>query len=311
MRISTASAFQATIDNLQQRQQALVDAQQRLSSGKRVSGPGDDPAAAARAERALAAQSRAEAAQRVVQASRTVVQQAESALGDGVDLLQQARELVVSAGDGSYSDAERQTIADALRSLRARLFAVANRGDGSGGVLFGGQGSTSTPFVDDAAAAGGVRYDGTAGALQVVAGEPLPMSVDGRAAWLAAPDPVSGSDDLSPFAVLGRVADELSTPGRDGTAISEGVRNGLRDLDATLGHLSAQRAALGDALGRSDAVEMRLQQASVAAQTGRSAAEDLDMVQAISDFQNQQTGYSAALQTYSTVQRMSLLDYLR
>ena len=32
--------------------------------------------------------------------------------------------------------------------------------------------------------------------------------------------------------------------------------------------------------------------------------------QAISDFQNQQTGYDAALKTYSMVQRMSLFQYL-
>ena len=35
------------------------------------------------------------------------------------------------------------------------------------------------------------------------------------------------------------------------------------------------------------------------------------MVQAISDFQNRQSGYDAALKTYSIVQRMSLFDYLR
>ena len=35
------------------------------------------------------------------------------------------------------------------------------------------------------------------------------------------------------------------------------------------------------------------------------------MVQAISDFQNQQTGYEAALKTYSMVQRMSLFHYVK
>ena len=34
------------------------------------------------------------------------------------------------------------------------------------------------------------------------------------------------------------------------------------------------------------------------------------MVQAVSDFQNQQTGYDAALKVYSMVQRMSLFDYV-
>ena len=62
-------------------------------------------------------------------------------------------------------------------------------------------------------------------------------------------------------------------------------------------------------LNRIDAVEGSWPRPSCR-QTERSQAEDLDMVQAISDFQNQQSGYDAALKTYSIVQRMSLFDYL-
>ena len=42
----------------------------------------------------------------------------------------------------------------------------------------------------------------------------------------------------------------------------------------------------------------------------RSRAEDLDMIKGISDFQNQQTGYQAALQTYASVQKLSLFNYI-
>jgi flagellar hook-associated protein 3 FlgL len=35
------------------------------------------------------------------------------------------------------------------------------------------------------------------------------------------------------------------------------------------------------------------------------------MVQGISDFQNQQTGYDTALKTYAMVQRMSLFQYIQ
>jgi flagellar hook-associated protein 3 FlgL len=59
-----------------------------------------------------------------------------------------------------------------------------------------------------------------------------------------------------------------------------------------------------------DSVELRIADSKLAAQTERSNAEDLDMVQAISDFQNRQTGYDAALKAYSMVQRMSLFNYI-
>ena len=147
--------------------------------------------------------------------------------------------------------------------------------------------------------------------MLVIAGEPLPISVDGRSTWLAAPNAVTGADDLSVFDLLGRIADELATPGRDGASIGAAVRDGLRDVDASMDRLSSQRARLGESLGRVDNVEARLAQVVLAGQTERSNAEDLDMVQAVSEFQSQQTGYDAALKTYSMVQRMSLLDHLR
>jgi ATP-dependent protease ClpP protease subunit len=74
--------------------------------------------------------------------------------------------------------------------------------------------------------------------------------------------------------------------------------------------LQRSRAVAGEALVRVDNETGRLDGQKLAAQTERSNAEDLDMVDAISKFQNQQTGYDAALKSYSMVQRMSLFQYL-
>ena len=86
--------------------------------------------------------------------------------------------------------------------------------------------------------------------------------------------------------------------------------SGLRDIDASLGSLQAARSRAGDALNRIDAATGRLDAKGVVQKSERSNAEDLDMVQAISDFQNQQTSYDAALKAYSMVQRLSLFQYL-
>ena len=64
----------------------------------------------------------------------------EAALGDANELMQQARELMLSAGNASYSDAERKGLANKLQGLRDQLLSIANRPDGSGGYLFSGQG---------------------------------------------------------------------------------------------------------------------------------------------------------------------------
>ena len=183
MRISTAQAFEAGIANLQRSQTELADAQQRLTSLKRVNKASDDPAAAARAERALAAVVRSETSQRAVDASRNAMSQTEGAMADAGALMQQARDALVAAGNGAYGDAERKHVGESIAQIRQQLLAVANRTDGAGGYLFAGQGATRAPFLD---ASGGVGFVGTPGQAMTEASTGLPLSVDGAAVFLSA-----------------------------------------------------------------------------------------------------------------------------
>ncbi len=308
MRIATAQAYDASLASLQKRQQQLSEAQQQLTSGKRVLRPSDDPAAAAAAERALAAASRSDAQMRALEASRFAMQLTESALGEAGELLQQARELVVAAGNSTFTDAERLDLAERLGGLRGALFAVANRNDGAGRYLFGGQSSDGPPLLDGL---GGVSFSGIAGQAEAAAGRATPLSADGRAVWLQARDPANTGQPLSLFDAMDRIVGELATPGRTPAAVAQTVSRGLDEIDAGAANLSAWRSRAGETLNRLDDLGSRLSQDKLDAQQARSEAEDLDMVQAISDFQNRQTGYEAALKTYSMVQRMSLFDYLR
>ena len=183
MRISTANGHNTAIDSLMERQNALSETQMQMTTGKRVNRASDDPAAAARSERAQAAQARTVATQRAVDASDTAMTLTEGALGDAGKLMQEAREALVAAGNATYGDAERAGVADKLSGLRQQLLAVANRSDGAGNYLFGGQSSTEAPFSD---APGGVQFQGSAGASQSASGNALPLSLDGSTAWMTA-----------------------------------------------------------------------------------------------------------------------------
>jgi flagellar hook-associated protein 3 FlgL len=397
MRVTNANAFDRSLQTLQARQEALQEAQAKLTSGKRIARASDDPTAAARAERALAQAARTDAHQRALEASRSLMTLAEAALGEAGEVLQDARELLVQAGNPTLADGQRASLAGALRSLRKQMLEVSNRGDGAGGWLFGGQGAATPPFVD---APGGVQFRGMRGELNTDAEELLPISVDGEAAFLRAasgngvfvvtpaagngggawadsgrvvdPAALTGDDysvvfsvgaggttyavlrngaptavtaapyvsgqtiefdgqaltvsgtpadgdrvdttpsahDLSVFDVLARAAEELETPGRSGAQVTQTAQRALRDVDQSLSTLIATRAAVGETLNRTDALENRLADAKLAAQSERSSAEDLDMVQAVSDFQTRQTSYDAALKAYSMVQRLSLFQYI-
>ncbi len=396
MRISTASAFEAGIDTLTQRQVELSQSQERLTTGKRVVKASDDPAAAARAERALAGVLRSETSQRAVDASRNAMTLTEGALADADALLQDARETLVAAGNATYNDQDRSTLATKLAGIRQQLLAVANRDDGAGGYLFAGQGTTVAPFLDSP---GGVRYQAVAGQLRTEGSTDLPLSVDGQAIWMTArtgngvfetragagvngawidngqvsdPAAITGStytlqfsvsagvttyavlrdgaptavtaapytsgqgitldgmsfaisgapangdsftvlpstSTLSAFDALDKAIADLGTPGRTGAQIAQSTTDNLRNIDSAKVCQERSRTIAGAELLRVDNETGRLDSRKLASQTERSNAEDLDMVAAISTFQNQQTGYDAALKSYSMVQRMSLFQYL-
>ena len=114
----------------------------------------------------------------------------------------------------------------------------------------------------------------------------------------------------SVFTTLDRAITELRTPLRSGAAIAQGVQQALVGLDGSMAALQSLRARVGETLGRIDLVEGRIGASKLAAEDEKSKAEDLDMVEAISSFQNQQTGYEAALKAYASVQRLSLFEYL-
>lgn len=121
---------------------------------------------------------------------------------------------------------------------------------------------------------------------------------------------VPSAQSLTVFDALDRAIADLREPFAHSSDVAQTVAHGLRDIDSVLGRLQSVRSAVGDTLNRAESVADRLSATELHAKTERSNAEDLDMVQGISDFQNKQSGYDAVLKTYAQVQRLSLFQYL-
>ena len=409
-RIGTANAYDAARSNLMTRQTNLASAQEHLTAGKRVTTASDDPTAAAQAERALTRIARIQTDQRALEAQKSSISQAESTLGDVNSALQSFRELVVSAGNGSLSTADRKTIANQLSGIRDQIFSMANRKDNNGQPLFGALASAMTPFVGPQATAPDYTFNGLPG--QTASSEvAIPFALDGDSAFMLQPkrdgafnvstsaipstrtlttDPVvvnnaaavTGasyaiaitavdttttpgttvvsysvtetppgtvtpqiapgypSNQAANIAVVGMSGLELSIKGtpdvgdtvtvapnaslfstldnaiRDiGSATNknaafQAVSQALANIDIGMGRISAVRGQAGDLLNRADSISSDQEKRSIQLESDRSKAVDLDLVKGFSDFQNQQTGYQAALQSYAQVQKLSLFNYL-
>lgn len=187
IRIATANSYDNTINQLNRRQADLAALQERLSTGKCVLKPSDDPVAATLAETAQNRMTRVQADLRALEASRTSLQQADSGLSESGELIQKVRDLVVTAGNPIFTASEREDIARQLEGLREQLIEVANRKDNTGRTLYGGLGGSATPFVDLYSPTGsGVQFEGLRG--QAAAGSSaLPQALDGHAIWMRIP----------------------------------------------------------------------------------------------------------------------------
>jgi flagellar hook-associated protein 3 FlgL len=404
MRVSTANSYDNTISQLNKRQAELSKLQGNISTGKRVQRASDDPVAAVMSEAAQNRLSRVQADQRALTTSRTSLTQAESALGSAGGYLQDARDLMISAGNGTYSTKEYKDIALQLEGLREQLIGVANQKDSSGRTLFGGLGGSSNPFVEVFSAAGsGVQFSGLRG-QEATGNLTLPQSFDGNAVFMRVPQgngsftmalgaangggvrtdtgtvtdpslvtgqaysidfsnasgsmqysvtntttglPVAGqtgqpynsgssiafdgvsfavtgspangdtlaltpnTDPTDIFAVLQKTIDTLRGATQSGSPqVLQTLGQAMTELDAGHDRILQARSLAGSWLNRADATDSLLADRSIAHKAEQANLEDLDMVQGISDFQSQQTGLQAALQSYAQVQRLSLFQYI-
>ncbi len=449
-RLGSANTYDNTLVNLQTRQTDLANLQEQLTSGKKVTRPSDDPTGAAQAERALNRIARIATDQRALDAQKNSIASAESTLGDVTDALQSIRELVVSAGNGIHTSADRATIANQISGLRDRVLALANTKDANGLPLFAALGSALAPFVGPQTVAPDYTFNGLPGqsSTGVYA---IPFTLDGESAFMNQPgrdgvfnatvtnatspgnlipsdrslitdnitvtdktlvstnaalaQATAGNPDYPTYTVTFTGLDATTTPGTtavtyditetppvtsgvnpvfsgnasyptggqakiaitgipglsfnitgtpptndkvsgatvvgspavgdtvtispkrsvfsvidaaitdigkagNANAATQAVAQALHNIDISMARVSAIRGQAGDLLNRADSITSTNSKRNIEQESNRSRAEDIDMVKAISDFNQQQTGYQAALQSYAQVQKLSLFNFI-
>lgn len=127
---------------------------------------------------------------------------------------------------------------------------------------------------------------------------------------------VTPSERSDIFSVLDKAIGVVRDAGNpDGTtasgALAHGLAKGLAELDSGLNRMQSVRGFAGDLLNRADTITDNLGARALQLETDRSTAEDVDMFAALSEQKTLQTGYTAALQSYAQIQKLSLFDYIR
>ncbi len=183
MRISTLSFYARSMNDMGSQQQQLFRIQQQLAAESKFLTPADDPVASARA--LGVSDTLAQSSQYAASRGRATLSlsREEDALKTATEILQNVKTMIVQAGNGTLSDADRASLATAMQSNLDQLVNVANADDGNGQFLFAGYKSANPPFVPQAG--GGVQYMGDQGQrlIQVDVARQMSAADDGRSVF--------------------------------------------------------------------------------------------------------------------------------
>lgn len=291
-RITQRMMVQGSLTALQAGLGRLSDSQEKLSTGRQINRPSDDPTGTNEAMR-LRAQLAADTQNaRNAQDGLSWLGQTDSTLQSMLDSVARARDLMVQGAStgGSGPDA-RAAIAQELTQIRSGLISDANT-QILGRPIFGGT-TGGTAAYD---ASGTFIGNGNAVNRTVSDGVSVQVNTTGPAVFSA------GSDDL--FSVLG---DAITQLGSNPTALS----GTLDRLDSVTEQMKSGLAEVGTRYGRVQTAQDRLSSTSLDNQSALSGVENVDVAKAIVDLQMQQVAYQASLGATARVMQPSLLDFLK
>jgi flagellar hook-associated protein 3 FlgL len=157
MRISTSTYFNENVTAMNQLQTSLAQTNQQIATGRRILSPADDPAGAARAAELNQADSANTQFASNRDAAINTLSLAEGILQSVSNLLMDAKDVTLTAGNGKLNDAARKALANDIQGRLDELFGLANSTDGAGNYLFSGAQGVTQPFVKTAT---GVAYQG-------------------------------------------------------------------------------------------------------------------------------------------------------
>jgi flagellar hook-associated protein 3 FlgL len=307
MRIGTAFAFARTQEELTNRQARLAKSQDQLSSGLRIQKPSDDPYAAAQVERARSLQAKIEIDRRALNFSNSMLASIEGALGNGGDVLQEIRTRIAGAGNGVVNMNDRNSIAQQLTQLRSELLGIANRSDGGGGYLFGGQGSGQPPFIDGSP----VQYVSQPGSQATGTSFVGALAIDGAASFTSVQASLPSQSNINIFGVIDSAINLLKDSSITSSSLTSALQPVTSGVDQGLDGLLNQRSMVGERMRALENHSEFLDDSELRSKAYSAELSEVDMAEAISAFTSQKTALEALMQTYAQISNLSLFNYIR
>jgi len=342
MRISTNLFHSQGYQSIQKHQQDVLDMQVKLSTGKRVNAPGDDPVALNQIHSLNRTMSSIEQYAKNGEFAKSQLVIEETAVSDSIDSLQRARELTIQMLNGTYTPEDRQATGKELEQIIEQVKNMMNFRNSEGELIFAGSSVfAEKAFVEDVNNPGYYAYIGSNNAIGQVESDGVTLVYDELASYgsrfvqigfdddhMASPDDsgdpsrVRISDNGEKVFNVATTTAFTGTPDRNILNVLVELKNALNagleppagiadDLKEGIDNLSLIRSEIG---GRQNRIESQFdagESFKIALEERRMGLEDMDIVEGITELTKYQNSLQMAQQVFTRVQDMSLFNYLR
>jgi flagellar hook-associated protein 3 FlgL len=304
MRLSNQMLARNTLSQLQDVSSDLFKTQRKMSSGKEITKPSDDPFGTTRAITGRRDLEEIQQLQKNVDDATSWQGVTDVALSRITDVVQRSRELLISGGNDTNSAIQREAIAKEIDSLIETAKTEAN-GSYGGRYIFSGTATGTKPYN----VGGTDAYNGDGGNVVRTIGPGVSVPVNVRGSDFLGGDPAVTQPDGLLISTLRDIATHL----RGGTPADNAALRGtdIRALDRNLDNLNSIRATVGATTNRLETATLRLRELEETSTESLSKVEDADMAKTLTDFSLQQAVYQSALKTGANIVQNSLLDFLR
>jgi flagellar hook-associated protein 3 FlgL len=313
MRVATESYTNTMLNEFSLLKQQQINLQNQVSTGLSIEAPSDNPSDMETTLDDLSSQ----ATQQQYSSNITTVQSQANTTYTALESLQtitsQAQTIVTEAGSGTSSQTDLNNYATQVGALIQQAMQAVNTQDPSTGqYLFGGTDSGQAPFTATTDADGNVTavtYNGNSSVNQVdvssgvsVAAEVPGANTTGSGAYGLITDSRTGADLFNHLIALQNDLTSGNTTAISGTD-SKNLQN---DED----NMTYQVANNGNIQTRLNTAASLATSQSTSLNGLITNASGADLVTTLSELNQTQTAYQAALESSATIMQLSILNYM-
>ncbi len=289
--LTTDQASQATLEN-------------EISTGYAVTSPSDNPAQVANILQLQSGVTRANQYAANAQDGVGWLSLANSTVASVLSVLQEVQSTVESISGVSLSgtSASVSGLATSVGEALQQLLDLANT-QYAGQALFAGTGNVTQAYSSTGAYLGA----GTAPTRTVAPGTQVAVSVTGPDVFGSGTSGLLSTTPATP-GVLEKIVQELQAG--TATSLQAATTTGLASLQAAIQTVEAAASSLGASQQAMQSFSTQATSTVTALEQELGAAQDVNLAQAITNLQLQQTSYQAALYATSQLHADSLVQYL-